>query len=215
MPSRISRFAPLAGIVYVVLMVVGFASGGSSPDPDASNAKIVSYLHDHSKFNANVVAFFLVLAALLFLIGFYSALRTRLAAADPGSAAPNLAFGAGIASSVLLILAITLFVAPVFASHDAPRHVLDPGIYRFTQDAGYMIWVASTVAGALVAWSTAAVALRGGLPRWFGFLSAVIGVVALGSFFFFPIMAYLLWIAIASIVLFLRPAPVAATPVAA
>jgi hypothetical protein len=209
--GALHRWGPLAGPIFVVLMIAGFAISGSSPDPDASNLKITAYLAKKSNYDKNVVAFFILLLALLFLVAFFAALRSRLAQAEGGTGnVAALAYGAGIASAVFLIVAICIFVSPVLAAHDAKKNALDPGIYRLTQDLGYMIWVASVVVGALVIWATSAVALRTGvLPRWFAWFGVVIGVLALLAIFFIPIFLYWLWILIAGILLAMRPAPVA------
>jgi hypothetical protein len=213
MMHRVSRWGPLSGVAFVVLMVGGFLIAGNSPDPDGSSAKIARYLADSSHYNKNMIAFFMLLAAMLFLLGFFAALRARLVAVEGGSGAGALAFGAGVASTVFLIIAISMFVAPLFAAHDAPRHVLEPGIYRLTQDLGYPIWVASVVVGSLAVWATAAVTLQTRtLPRWFGWFSVVVGVLCLFALFFFPIFLFWLWILIASIVMFLRPVVVPVAP---
>jgi hypothetical protein len=211
--GALHRWGPLAGPVFVVLMIAGFVIAGSSPDPDASNAKIAAYIGKDSNFTKNAVAFFVLLAALLFLVTFFAALRARLVEAEGGAGSHGaLALGAGIASAVFLILAISIFVSPLFAAHDAKKNLIDPGIYRLTQDLGYMLWVASTVVGALVVWATSAVALRTGvLPRWFAWFGIVVGVLLLLALFFIPIFLYWLWILIAGILLAMRPAPVAGT----
>jgi hypothetical protein len=209
--GSLQRWGPLAGPIFVVFIVIGFIVAGSSPDPNDSNAKILRYLADHSHLTQNEVAFVLLLVAALFLILFFAALRTRLVEAEgsPGHLGA-LAFGAGVASTVFLITAICVFISPVFAAHDAPRHVIDPGIYRLTQDLGYQIWVFSVVVGALPIWATSAVALRTGLlPRWYAWVSVVVGVICLFALFFIPILIYWLWILVTGILLATRSAPVA------
>ena len=204
--GKLPRWAPLCGPVFVLLMVLGFIISGDSPAPDDSRAKIASYLSDDSKYDKNIVGYFFVLAAMLFLVGFFAALRARLAEADDGWLSA-LAFGAGIASVAFLVVAVSLFISPVAAAHDAGSDTLDPGIYRLTQDVGYMIWVASVVVGALVVWATSAVALRTGiLPRWFAWAGVVVGVLCLVAVFFIPIFIYWLWILVAGVLLYLRPA---------
>jgi hypothetical protein len=205
--GALQRWGPLAGPIFLVLMIVGFVISGSSPDPDASNAKIASYLGDDGNFGKNAAGFLIVLAATLVLIAFYASLRDRVVRAEGDNGRLGaLAYGAGIANAVLLVLAIIVFIAPVLAAHDNGNHPIDPGIYRVTQTLGYMIWVASSVLGALVAWAVSAVVLRTGmLPRWFGWLGVVVGVVALFSLFFFPIFLFWIWIAVAGVLLALRP----------
>jgi hypothetical protein len=207
----LQRWGPLAGAVFVALIVIGFLISGDSPNPDASNAKIVSYLGDNSQYDKSVAGFFILLAASLFLLVFFAALRSRLVSAEGGLGRLGaLAFGAGIISLVFLVIGICLFISPVFAANDAGKNALEPSVYRVTQDLGYLIWVASVVIGALAVWATSAVVLQTGmLPRWYGWFSVVVGVVCLAAIFFIPILVYWLWILITSILLFVRPAPIA------
>lgn len=58
------------------------------------------------------------------------------------------------------------------------------------------------VAGALVVWATSAVALRTGLlPRWFGWLGILVGIIQLFAVFFIPAFAYWAWILVAALLL--------------
>jgi hypothetical protein len=194
-------------------MVVGFLVSGSSPDSSDSNREITAYLTKDSNQTKNIVAFFILLVAMLFLITFIAALRDRLVLAAGDGVRSSLAYGAGLLSSVLLFLAIAIFISPIILADDASKIPVDPSVYRITQDLGYMVWVASTVIGALVVWATSAVALATGiLPRWFAWAGIVAGVICLFGIFFFPIFVYWLWILVASILLTLRPVP---APVAA
>jgi len=213
--GRLQRWGPLAGPIFLLLMILGFAVSGSSPEPDDSNAKIASFLADDGNFDKNAIGFLVVLVATLALVTFYAALRDRVVQAEGGNGRLGaFAYGAGIANAVLLVLAIIVFISPIFASHDNGNHPIDPGIYRLTQVLGYMIWVTSSVLGALVAWAVSAVALGTGvLPRWFGWFGVVVGVVALFSLFFFPIFLFWIWIAVAGVLLARRPAD-APTPAA-
>jgi hypothetical protein len=206
-PRPWPRWAPICGLVFVVLIVVGFAVAGSSPSTDDSNAKIAAYLAKSSNQDKNLVAFVLLMAAMLFLIGFFAALRTRLTAAERGvGRLGSLAFGAGIASTVFLVTAICMFISTVLTAGDADKFTIDPGLYRLTQDMGYELWVASAVVGSLAMWATAGAVLKTGvLPRWYAWFSVVTGVISLAAFFFFPIFVYWLWIAVSAILLVLRP----------
>lgn len=217
MSRGVQRWAPLSGLVFLVLMVVGFSVAGNSPDPDASNAKIASYLAKDSSYHKDVASYFILLAAIVALVWFFSVLRSRISDVEgtPGRLGA-LALGAGVASAVFLFIGISLFIAPSIAAHDAHKNALDPGIYRFTQDLGYMIWVASAVIGALVVWATSAAALKAGLlPRWYGWLSLVIGIACLFAFFFFPILLYGLWLGVTGIVLTVHSTPAGTPSVAA
>ena len=111
------RWAPASGAVAVILMVIAFLVAGSSPDPDDPATEIASYLASDSNQNQNFAAFFVFLAGVLFLLVFFSVLRSRLAAAEgPGGGLAPLAFGSGVASGVLWIGAVSFFVAPLAAA---------------------------------------------------------------------------------------------------
>ncbi len=208
----LARWAPLSGPLFVILMIAGFIIAGSSPDSKASDTDIAAYLAKSSNQSNNEIAWIILLVAMLFLVAFFVTLRSRLVEAEGGIGRFGaMALGAGIASSVFLITAISIFVSPLLAADDAGKNLLDPGLYRITQDLGYMLWVSSVVVGALAVWATAAAVFQTGvLPRWFGWFSVVVGIICLAAIFFFPIFVYWLWILVAGIVLFLRPATVLA-----
>ena len=71
-----------SGAVAVVLMVVAFLISGSSPDTGDPESEIVSYLSSDSNQNQNFAAFFILLAGVLFMLVFFSVLRSRLTAAE-------------------------------------------------------------------------------------------------------------------------------------
>jgi hypothetical protein len=209
------RWAPLAGIVGVALLVIAFAVAGSTPDTDATDEKIAAYLGDHSNQVQNITGFFLFLAGILFVLAFFAALRSRLVDAESGGGRlGQFAFGAGIASSVLFVAAVSTFVSPLFAANDTSTF-RDADIFRITQTLGYELWIAAVVVGALAVWSTAAVALRTRvLPRWFAWLSILVGVLCLFALFFIPAFIFWGWIVLAAALLTwgrgARPAQVAA-----
>ena len=203
------RWAPASGAVSVILLVIAFLVAGSSPEPDDPATEIASYLASDSNQNQNFAAFFVFLAGVLFMLVFFSVLRSRLAAAEgPGGGLAPLAFGSGVASGVLWIGAVSFFVAPLAAADNRGDALGAPAdLYAFSSDAGYLLWVGAVVLGALVVWATSAVALRTGLlPRWFAWVGVVVGVICLFAIFFVPAFVYWAWILVASILLLRRRA---------
>jgi hypothetical protein len=78
----------------------------------------------------------------------------------------------------------------------------DPSGYRLMSDIGYQFWVAAVVVGALVVWTTSAAVLRRGLlPRWFGWLGILVGVLLLLAVFFIPAFIYMGWIVVTAVLL--------------
>jgi hypothetical protein len=189
-------------VLGVAGLLVGFGINSGSPDTNDSDAKIGEYLVSHSHQVRNLVGFFVFLAGILFLLVFFWVLRARLAAAEggPGRLAA-LAYGCGVASAVLWLTAAIFFTGPSVAANDTNKFH-DPTLYRLTSDMGYEFWVAAVVVGALVVWTTSMAALRTGfLPRWFGWLGILVGVLLLLAVFFIPAFIYMGWIVVAAVLL--------------
>ena len=200
------RWAPASGAVSVILLVIAFLVAGDSPAPDDPETEIAAYLASDSNQNQNFAAFFVFLAGVLFMLVFFSVLRSRLAAAEgSGGGLAPLAFGSGVASAVLWIGAVSFFVAPLAVADNRGALGAPADLYAFASDAGYLLWIGAVVLGALVVWATSAVALKTGmLPRWFAWVGVVVGVICLFAIFFIPAFVYWAWILVASLLL-LRP----------
>ena len=195
------RWGPLTGVAGIALMVIAFFVAGSSPDTGDPNAKITDYIASNQ--TRNLVGWLISLLAVLCLLAFVAALRNRLTAAEGGVGRfGSAAFAGGIVSFAALAASIALFVSTIVTADDTGRFRADPDLYRLTNDLGYEFWVLSGVAGALLVWSTMVVAFRTTLfPRWFGWFSALTGVLALLAVLFLPMFVYWLWIVIVSILL--------------
>jgi hypothetical protein len=200
------RWGPLAGLLAIVCWIVTFIVGTQSPDSNDSDTKIAAYYTSHSHQVRDIIAFFIFLAGILFLLGFLAALRSRLVEAEgvPGRLT-TLAFGSGVASAVLFFLSIAIFTSPAFTANDTGKFQLDPNTYRLTNDLGYTVWVGAVVVAAGLVWATSAVALRSGLlPKWFAWLGVLAGILQLFAIFFIPAFILWGWILIASLLLFFR-----------
>ena len=209
MTGRWERWSPLAGVLAVAGIVIAFGINSNSPDTNDSDEKITAYVTNHSHQVRNLVGFFLFVAGILFLLVFFSVLRSRLAEAEGGNARlAALAFGSGVASAVLWVAAIVLFSGPSLTAHDTDKFQVDPNTFRLLNDAGYEFWVAAVIVGALVVWATSAVALRTGiLPRWFAWLGILIGILQLFAIVFVPVFLYWGWIVVAAVLLWVGRAP--------
>jgi hypothetical protein len=211
--NRWERWAPALGILTVVCWVVAFAVGGSNPSTDDTDAQITSYYMSHSHQVKQIAAFFIFMAGVLLFFGFLAALRRRLAAAEgPGGSLAGLAYGAGIASATLGGLALAFLTAPAFMTNDTSPGNLDPKTYRMIGDLGYEVWVAAVIIGAVLVWATSALALRTDvLPRWFGWLGLVVGLILLFAILFLPAFVYAGWILLAGALLTWAPARAASS----
>src|SRR5215470_4027217 len=98
MTTRIERWAPFAGVVFVVLMVVGSMLVGTVPEPNASQQDVGAYLSDGSAQMRNLVGAYLWVIGALAFLWFLSRLRSDLRRTEGGSGVlTNLAFAAGVA----------------------------------------------------------------------------------------------------------------------
>ena len=200
------RWAPLAGVLSVVCSLVGVLFVLDQPQEKDSNAKIVAYFAQHSNQVRGVVGFFVFFAGILFLLAFLGSLRERLLAVEGESGRlAALAFGAGIASLPLWGVSMLLAFAASFTSGESSKFRLDPNTYRLLSTTSYFAWVAALIVSAVVVWATSALALRTGvLPRWYGLLGIVAGIVQLFGLFLFPFVVWWLWIVVTAVLLVMR-----------
>jgi hypothetical protein len=207
------RWAPLTGVLAVACSLVGVMFALNQPQDKDSNTKIVAYFADHSHRVQGVIGFFVFLAGMLFLLAFLASLRERLLTAEgqPGRFSA-LAFGAGIASLPLWAVSMLLANAASFAANESSTFRLDPNTFRLLADTAYYAWVAAVVVSSVVVWATSAVVLRTAvLPRWYGRIGILAGVVQLFGFFFFPFFVWWLWLITTSVLLARRPTAAKAT----
>jgi hypothetical protein len=82
------------------------------------------------------------------------------------------------------------------------------------KDTGYFAFIGGVMTAALVLWAASVLAIRTGvLPRWFGWVGLLAGVILLAAFLFVPVFLLWGWVLVASILLLWRPA-VARVPAA-
>jgi hypothetical protein len=216
MGTRLARWSPISGILFVALWVVGLVLI-SSPDSNKSDTKIIAHYADSGQRHQDIAAFFLVLAATLLFFWFLSSLRNRLSLAEGGPGQRTAAaFGAGLVASALWLIGVALFVAPSGAREDTSKFVLDPNTYRILNDLGYGIWFSgTTIAGITIAVSSFLLMRAGVLPKWVAWLSFVAAATTLVAFFFIPFIIFLGWVLVLSLIFLwreLRPPAATAPP---
>ena len=207
MLSRIrwERWTPASGVAFVVLFVVAFIVGGD--EIGNSDAEIVAYYGDGGTRASEIAAFFLVVVAVLFFLWFVSALRDRLSSVE---AAPKslstLAFGAGVATAVLLVAALALFTVVSFEIEFRDEFQLDPNLARLIETAGILLFTGAVMFASVLVTATSVLALRTAvLPNWLGWLGLPVAVALLLAIFFFPFFVLLAWVLVVSVTLIVRP----------
>jgi hypothetical protein len=208
------RWGPLAGIVSTILFVVALFVT-TNQDTGKPDSEILAHFAKHSNQVRDLVSFFVFFAAVFFLLLFLASLRTRLLAAE-GEPGPltALAFGSGVAAAVQLIVSFAFFAGPGVTELDTDRFKLDPNTFRLLNNTGYGIFISGVMTASLLVWAASALAIRTGvLPRWFGWLGVLVGLLLLAAFAFIPVFLLWAWVLVASVLLLWRPA-VARVPAA-
>jgi hypothetical protein len=208
----------LTGIVFVVLLVIGFIPvGGDTPDLDASAPKIVSFYHDNQ--GKEIAAVILVALAALFLALFAVTLRNYLREGDESDFYPMLALVGGVAAVAGLLVAAGTHLALIDGgdkgiSPDAMvalNAIDNDNFFAFTVPLAILLFGAA--GSTLRTWPHKGVAE---LPKWMGWAAVVLGVFYFTPVGFVSFGLTGIWIIIASIVMYrqIGSTAAAATPTA-
>ena len=195
----LERFAPLTGLLFVVLVIVAVIVGGESPGANDSIGEVIKYWSDNDDraIAASIIAAYSVLA----LLWFAGVWRATLAAAEgPPARLANTAFAGAIVAAIGWSLLISFnFIAANTIGEVAPQVTQTFSALQ----ADFFFPLAIGFAVFLLASGLAMV--RGAvLPAWPGWVALVIGVLAVTPAGFPAILAALAWIAAISVMLFMR-----------
>jgi hypothetical protein len=209
----IARWAPLGGVLYVVLFVVGVITMFSGiPDSDAPPAQVIRWYADSGHRNKENIGWLLVGLGVFFLVWFVAALRRAVADIDgDGVLASLVTIGGGIYAS-LAFVASSLEVGIRTMSDDTYQHRVYPELIHLADDAGWVIHSAGAAGMSLMIIAASLAFMRGTWPRWAGWLGVIVGVLALASLVFFPQFLFLAWVLVVSLLMFLRPDRYAGAP---
>src|SRR5687767_2007495 len=107
----LERFAPLAGALFLVLVIVALIVGGESPSADDSTQTVFEYFGD--KRDSALIASIILAIAVAPFLWFAGLLRSVLSVAEgPPARLANTAWGGAIVLAVgILMLAGFAFVA--------------------------------------------------------------------------------------------------------
>jgi hypothetical protein len=201
------RVTPLAGVLSVVLFVIGVfvLESGDTPGDDATGAEIAAYFAD--TLDRLAIGALLWGVGIIALIWFLDGLRTHILPASDQLA--RLTYGFGFAAALFILASVMPDVAGALASDNLDRK-LDPGAAEAFDSMGDAFFIAAEImlAGFFSAVGLAAVRGRS-LPMWLGWISLALAVVAL----ILPIgwavviFAFPLWILVVSALMWMRREP--------
>jgi hypothetical protein len=190
------RLAPLTGLVFVVITVLVFAMGGSTPDPHDTAQKVQSYYTKHH--DKHVTLAFILAIAIPFLLFFVSSLRHDLRRAGGTGQLANAAFAGGILAAAGFGILSTVHLA-LADSGDSLKTINTMQTLNVLDGNDFI--PAATGLGVLLGASGLAVVRHGGLPAWLGWAGIVIAVAIFTPAGFIGFLASGLWIIVASILM--------------
>ncbi len=204
---QISRWAPVGGIIFVILAIIGLILLTDTPDPDASDTDIARYLGDSGAHVRNIIGFYLWAIAGGAFLWFLAHLRGtfRTAEGEPDTLS-TLVFAGGL-------VFIGLFVAAGAAMATVPGAVElgnttnpSPDFVRMFPQLGFgMLLVGGSFAAIVMLIASSLLVLKTAvLPAWTAWLGLVAAVLLLFAALFFPMAALLIWVLAVAIVLLMQ-----------
>lgn len=198
--DRWSRLAPLTGVLFAVLAVVGaFSNSTESPEANAHPAKVLAYYVGHrSAIETSAILFALAFLVLVLFAGSLRSYLRRTAAAE----------GLG---SLVLAGAVMMNVGALVGT--SIEYGIAHNLHSFTPQELHTLNFLSNelflpvIAGGFVFGVCAGLAiLRGAeLPKWLGWVAIVIGIAAIIPPVSFPaLLAFLVWSIVVSILMYRR-----------
>jgi hypothetical protein len=172
----LDRVADAGGILYVLLVGVGFAVlvAPFLPEPSAAPEAVVAHLEAHPPTTALWAGLWLEAAGLLALVLLVARLAARLRAADPGSWVGSAAVGLAVAGFTVKVASF----APALVALDVDRY--DAGtvaaLLALNSAAVDPAWALD---GACVLLLGLGALATGALPRWLAGFAAAAGLAVL------------------------------------
>jgi hypothetical protein len=197
--TRAVRLLPLAGVAYAALSVAGDLTIGPYPDASASPAELRTYFAHHAS-AVRAGGLLMIVAAYclcLFGVAVWSRIRTR-----PGTTAVSAFVLACTAVGVVSELAGagTYVLLGNVGTNPTISPVALQAIQagsQFGAGGGTLFMLGLFAAGAFGA----------ALPRWLAWSALALGIAALSQFGFLASMLFLVWSAVAGLVLSMRAVP--------
>ena len=196
----VSKWAPLSGIAFLVLVFAGALYGGKPPSEkglDSPELLAAAYVTQGERLT---VAAFLMGVGLVFLVYFGSVLKTAL---DAGSAATGCLSRVAFAGVIIFVAGAATDFSLMMAMVEGAKAKVDPMVIQTLSTYWENDWVPFAV-GILTLMSASAISILkyGGPPKWLGWLAALVAIIGLIppiGHFAFPAAG--VWILLASIML--------------
>ncbi len=198
MSVRWERYAPLSGIVFVVLMVVSFIAQGKRLSVHKTGAEVISHYKAHH--SSEMASAWLSVVAIIFFVFFAAAVWSYLRRSERGRTLATLA----LSGAALLAVGVGSFAALRWSLADA-RNSLAPAAAQalnVLEEDFFWPWaIGITVFGIGIGLAI----VRGkGLPVWLGWIAFVVGVLGVTPVSFIGFLVLMAWSLLVSVLVFLR-----------
>lgn len=193
------RMLPLTGVLFVVLLIVGFAIQGEPPDADSDVQEIVDHYVD--KKDAIWASASVLLIAVTSLLFFASYLRNRFAdASGDRSLLPGLVLVGASIFAVGGAIDTTIQIALAEAAED-----IDPVAVQALQALWDNDFIPLALGVIVFLLSAGIAAVRTGvLPAWLGWIAIALAVIGFTPIGFAAFIGMGLWIIATSVLLAVR-----------
>ncbi len=196
MSSR--KLLPLSGVLAVVLIVLAFVVGGSTPDPNASAAQVMSFYSTHDA--REIAASFALATSVPFLVFFAVALASSLWPREAGVRPVwelVLVGGGALAGGTILLAALVHFALVDGADHLSASALQ---LLNVVDGDGWIAWNAGI--GVMMLGAGGSLLSRAAGSRWLGRTGLLLGILLFVPFAdFVALLASGLWILAASVAL--------------
>ena len=199
--------APLTGVAFVIILIIGFLVGGEPPDVENPAQEIVDhYVDNKDSVQIGVGLEMIAAALLLFFVGYLR--KVLRAAPGEGGMLPAVALaGATVMAAGAAFDATISFVLAESVDN------IEPAAVQALQALWDNDWPPIALgASVLLLASGLSIALYGALPRWLGWIAVVLGVLGLTPIGFVSFLAGGIWILIVSILLTIQARAATAPP---
>jgi hypothetical protein len=202
------RWSGIAGVVFVVLVIVSTAVRGSVPDPTKRQA-----LHNFARFyadkshNSQALAAFILGAIGLFAFAwFIGGLWSVLRNSEGAATMPTIVVAVGGAAYVAAGLLYHIFSeGPGITVHFAKGYVIDPGTALLMASLATGAFLAAILAAGVATAASALVIIRkGGFPSWLawiGFLIALLSLPVIPPLAFIAAILLAIWVLVISVLM--------------